>query len=80
MGRKHRRLLPPGTGRRVRVLPSAFGPGKPLKMIFCGHTGQSASTSALAMRADGFRRAAAGTVSSYSVLTLTIVTPAGIAK
>jgi hypothetical protein len=29
MGRKTRRLLPPGTGRQVRVLPSALGPGKP---------------------------------------------------
>jgi hypothetical protein len=29
MGRKNRRLLPPGTGRRVRVLESALGPGKP---------------------------------------------------
>ena len=29
MGRKRRRLLPPGTGRRPRVLQSALGPGKP---------------------------------------------------
>lgn len=29
MGRKNRRLIPPGTGRRARVLPSALGPGKP---------------------------------------------------
>lgn len=29
MGRKNRRLIPPGTGRRVRVLQSALGPGKP---------------------------------------------------
>lgn len=30
MGRKNRRLVPPGTaGRRPRVLQSALGPGKP---------------------------------------------------
>lgn len=29
MGRKNRRLIPPGAGRRVRVLPSALGPSKP---------------------------------------------------
>jgi len=52
----------------------------PLKMISCGRTGRSASTSALAMKAGGSTRAAAGTVSSYSVLTLTVTTPAGIAK
>ncbi len=27
--RRRRRLLPPGTGRPPRVLPSALGPGKP---------------------------------------------------
>ena len=80
MGRKNRRLLPPGTGRRVRVLESALGPGKLLKMIFCGHTGRSASISDPAMKGDGFTRAAAGTASSYSVLTLTVMTPAGMAK
>ena len=51
-----------------------------LKMIFFGHTGRSASIWGLVVRAGGFTRAAAGSGSSYSVLTLTTVTRAGTVK
>jgi hypothetical protein len=80
MGRRRRRLLSPGTGRPPRVLPSALGPGKPSEDDLLRAYRSISFDMDPVMKAGGFTRAAAGTGSSYSVLTLTVVTRAGTAK
>lgn len=80
MGRKNRRLIPPGTADEFVSFNRPSGPANQPKTTFSGRIGQSASISDEATKVDGSSLGAAGTETSSSVLILTVTTRAETAK